>query len=99
MWRCSLDKGLRVVGETVDGKDVYAGVYYVTHTFGLPLAIVVDQLVKRNGVPDWPALLDEMLEHGMKHSTALLMIQDAMPTDWPIDALMAKLEMAGSAVG
>jgi len=82
---------MRQVGQTTDGREVYADLYSLTHTNGIPLSIVVSEVLARNGMVDWERLLNEMLEHGVKRVSALAQIRDAMPLDWPVNELMEKL--------
>jgi len=69
---------LEVVGRTVDGKTVVAGVYRFYETTGVPLEVTFSFLEEREVIPDWTAFVLEAVEAGMKTERILSMLDPAI---------------------
>ena len=69
---------LVIVGETVDGKTVYAGVYKFYETHGLPIDIILEALRDKNAIPCWVSFHREARMAGMKHTRILSKLDEAL---------------------
>ena len=69
---------LEQVGETTDGKAVYAGVYKTFETYGIPLDTLLQTLRDRNGIPCWISFYREAQDAGMKHERILSKLDEAL---------------------
>lgn len=69
------------VGKTPEGRLVARGIYAFYETNGLPLDIIIDELWKKNALPDWQQLIIDMVIAGRSrnHSIDAIVhaIQDA----------------------
>lgn len=71
-------RGLRVVGQTTDGKVVVEGVYRFFETHGLPLDVLLDRLRSRGIIPSWLSFYDEARKAGMKHERILSKLSESL---------------------
>jgi hypothetical protein len=55
---------LHITGKTPEGKLVLGGVFSFYETHGLPLDIILSQLWEKNALPDWIALVADMIKAG-----------------------------------
>lgn len=69
---------IQISGTTVDGKDVIAGVFYLTSTIGLPLSFCIDLIYKRGMVVDWMDFYRQSIKEGEKHSRIIDKIKGAL---------------------
>lgn len=67
---------LDLVGETPEHRKVYRGVYRFFETYGLPLGDLLFQLWEKDSLPDWVALVEDMVKAGR-------------PLDRSLEAVMA----------
>ena len=69
---------LKLVGKTTDGKLVFAGVYRLYETHGIPFTAIFEMLDQRGAVPDWLALICEARDSGVTPVRAIAKIHDAV---------------------
>lgn len=69
---------LVVVGKTCGGKTVYAGVYRLFETVGLPLDVILGGLRDNNAIPCWVSFHREARAAGMKHERILSKLDEAI---------------------
>ena len=69
---------IRVVGKTTDGKFVVDGVWKSFETFGLPFDVLFEVCLRRNWIPDWTLLIDQMIKSGMDKDRALSKLSEAI---------------------
>lgn len=71
-----------VVGQTQDGKTVYANVYQFFETHGMPLDILFGMLRDRGSLPCWVSFHREACAAGMKHARVLSKLDEALSDVW-----------------
>lgn len=70
---------LKIVGKTEDGKSVVQGIFQISSSYtGLPLEIILDQLLKQNIIIDWLDYYLVAVESGMKPDRILLRIKNSI---------------------
>lgn len=69
---------LQPVGQTPEGLIVVKGIFPLTDTHGIPLDIVLDQLLSRGYMPDWFDYFDSAVKSGMKPERVLLRLSAAV---------------------
>ncbi len=65
------------VGTTQDGKPVFAGIFRVTETYGIPLDILLDA-VRTRAVPCWMSYYKEARSAGIKHDRIIARLEPAL---------------------
>lgn len=60
---------MRQTGETTEGKPVYAGVFPLVGTHGIPLELILDRFKETDRVMDWPQYVADALKDGHKPRT------------------------------
>lgn len=86
---------LTVVGTTVDGRSVVAGVYRVVETHGTPLEDVLDRIRSFGHLPCWLSYYREAIAAGMKHDRILARLDPAIVDSFGVemrDHVIATLE-------
>jgi len=73
---------LEVVGRTVDGKLVVAGIYRLYETHGIPFAVLFEALDQNKAIPSWVHYLREAQAAGVKLDRAIGKIEDALSDVW-----------------
>ncbi len=66
------------VGQTVDGKAIYSGVYKFFETHGMPLDILIGMMREKNSIPCWVSFHREARAAGMKHARILSKLDEAL---------------------
>ena len=66
------------VGQTEDGKTVYAGVYKFFETHGMPLDTLMGILREKNSIPCWTTFHKEARLAGMKHERILSKLDEVL---------------------
>lgn len=70
---------MKVVGETIDGKRVVDGVYYIYETYGLPIDIIMHRIAKNGIVVSWLHFLRDAKVAGANLSNIKTMVRNAHP--------------------
>lgn len=73
-----------IVGRTVEGKPVVAGVYRVFETLGLPLEVVLQVVHDKDMVPCWMSLYREAKAAGMQHDRILSKLDPAISDSYGV---------------
>jgi alanyl-tRNA synthetase len=66
------------VGQTAEGKTVYARVYKFFETHGMPLDTLLGILREKNVIPCWVSFHREARAAGMKHERILSKLDEAL---------------------
>ena len=67
---------MKVVGQTVDGKDVWAGLYDLYQTHGVPMSLTLSAFFP--DVPSWPHEVIAMRKHGIADAGILARLTEAI---------------------
>lgn len=70
---------LRRTGRTLDGRPIVAGVYRFFETHGLPLDILIEELLEQGCVIDWPAFRAEAREAGLSNERLRARLHAVVP--------------------
>ena len=75
---------MKVVGQTVDGEAVWAGLYDLYQTHGVPMSLTLSRLP---GVPSWTHEVAAMRTHGMADCSILAFLSEViddstLPLSW-----------------
>jgi hypothetical protein len=70
---------------TTDGKKVI-DIFHMFHTYGVPLDIVVDSVVRSGMVPDWTEFYHQAIDEGWRPTGVIeklkTVVGDVMGPDW-----------------
>ena len=78
-------------GVTADGRAVFAGIFALYETHGVPLEDIMFGLLQRDALPDWLDLFDRGLASGMKRSNVVRMIQtmaEVVSDEWAAGVML-----------
>lgn len=85
---------LKQCGVAENGKPVFEGLFRFRETHGLPLEVVIAEVVKSGGVVGWLELHDEMVAAGVRSPFSV--IDDALWSDVRSGGSTAHLHGASS---
>jgi len=66
------------IGITSDNKKAVAGIWKTFETHGIPLDIIFTICMRKESVPDWILLYNEMKLSGMKHTRIISKLEEAI---------------------
>lgn len=61
-----LNKVLKILGKTIDGKIVVSGAFKLFDTYGVPLDFTIDTLCNHNMIIDWMQFVSDAKSAGWK---------------------------------
>lgn len=67
---------MKVIGKTIGGQDVVAGLAKLYFQDGLPLSVIFDTLKAMNKQPAWPMLYTELKDNGMTHERIMHLLNE-----------------------
>lgn len=75
-----MSKGVQLiaVGRDPDGRVVVGNVYQFTETYGLPLGILLDTIIKKDLVVSWIHYYDDATAAGIKHDRIVSRVSEAL---------------------
>jgi alanyl-tRNA synthetase len=72
------DSFIYIVGYTEAKEAVVGGLWKMYETYGIPLDIIFDACMRRNSIPGWIDLYQDMKKSGMEHGRILSKLEEAI---------------------
>ena len=69
---------IKIIGKTTNGKFVIDGVWKCFETHGLPFDVIFEICIKRNWIPDWTLLYNQMINSKIEKERILSKLAEAI---------------------